>query len=63
MPVMVSHPAGAKTNQRDETSDEQDANYLQRPCHPTIHFRDLHNVNRQWPVDDLERIASIDKAQ
>ena len=25
MPVMVSQPSAAKTDQRDETSDEQDA--------------------------------------
>jgi hypothetical protein len=39
MPVMVSQPSEAKTDQRDETSDEQDAGYLQWHACPTIHVR------------------------
>ena len=33
MPVMVSQPAGAKTDQRDETSTQQDAGCRQRHQH------------------------------
>ena len=44
MPVMVSQPSAAKTDQRDETSDEQDAGYLQRHSCQTIHVRCHHDA-------------------
>jgi hypothetical protein len=39
MPVMVSQPSEAKTDQRDKTNDEQGAGYLQRHSCPAIHVR------------------------
>ena len=44
MPVMVTQPSEAKTDQRNETSDEQDAGYLQRHACPTIHVRCHHDA-------------------
>ena len=39
MPVMVSQPSEAQTDQRDKANDEQGAGYLQRHSCPTIHVR------------------------
>ena len=62
--VMVSQPSfEATTDQGDETSAQQYAEYLQRPFCPAIHFRDCHEADRRFAVDDLDRIASIDTEQ
>ena len=53
----------ATTDQRDETSAQQYADYLQRPFCPAIHSRDRHEIDRRITVDDLHRIASIHTEQ
>ena len=64
MPVLrMPHPSDPKTDQRDEASTEQGADYLQRPLGPTIHLGYCHKINRRFPVDNLERIAAIDNEQ
>ena len=54
--VMVTshhHFSDAATDQRDETSAEQDADDLHRPFCPAIHFRDCHEADRRFAVDEL----------
>jgi len=64
MPVaMVAYPPDAKTGQQDETTDEQDADDLPRYSCPAIHLRYRQEVDRRFPVDDLDRIACIDEEQ
>ena len=52
--VMVSQPSDAETDQHDETGSDEEADHLQRQFCPAVHFCYRQEVDRRFPIDDLE---------